>query len=155
MKMRAVVLTVVTCLVALTLCFAADDPMVGTWKLNEAKSKIAAGSPKNSTVVYEADGENIKCTIEGLDAKGNQTHIEWTGKFDGQDYPLTGDPNGDTRAFKKIGNRSTEGITKKNGKVTSIARIVVAPNGKSRTVTANLTDAAGKKIHLVAFYDKE
>lgn len=155
MKMRAVVLTVVSCFVALAVCFAADDPNLGTWKLNEAKSKLLAGAPKNSTVVYEAAGDNIKCTIEGMDAKGNPTHIEWTGKFDGQDYPLTGDPTGDMRAFKKIGNRSMEGITKKDGKVTSVARIVVAANGKSRTVSANLTDAAGKKLHMVAVYDRE
>lgn len=155
MKMRAVVLTVVTCFVALTLSFAADDPLLGTWKLNEAKSKLVAGGPKNNTVIYEAAGDSIKCTIEGVDAKGNPTHIEWTGKFDGQDYPLTGDPNGDMRAYKKIGNRSMEGITKKNGKVTSIARVVVATNGKSRTVSVNLTDADGKKSQMVAVYDRE
>jgi len=40
------------CFIGVAVCFAADAFM-GTWKLNEAKSKIGAGSPKNSTVVYE------------------------------------------------------------------------------------------------------
>jgi len=40
---------------------------MGTWKLNEAKSKIGAGSPKNSTVVYEAAGDSVKVTVDGTD----------------------------------------------------------------------------------------
>jgi hypothetical protein len=67
MKARSIFLSLVTCLVALTLCFA-QDAMLGTWKLNESKSKIASGTPKNNTVVIEAAGENMKVTIDGVDA---------------------------------------------------------------------------------------
>lgn len=156
MKRRSAILILGTCFVSLTLCFAADNPMLGTWKLNEAKSKLAAGVPKNNTVTYEVAGDDIKCTIEGVDAQGNATHIEWTGKFDGKDYPLTGDPGqGDTRAYKKVGERTMQGITKKNGKVTSTSRIAIAADGKSRTVTTDLTDISGKKAHNVWFYDKQ
>jgi hypothetical protein len=58
MKARATVLTLALCFVGVALCFAADGFM-GTWKLNEAKSKIGPGTPKNSTVVYEAAGDNV------------------------------------------------------------------------------------------------
>ena len=54
-------------LCALTLCFA--RPMMGTWKLNEAKSKFARWRAKSMTVVYEAGGDNLKCTIDGVDGK--------------------------------------------------------------------------------------
>jgi hypothetical protein len=40
---------------------------MGTWKLNEAKSKLAAGLPKNTSVTYEAAGDNIKATVDGVD----------------------------------------------------------------------------------------
>jgi flavin-dependent dehydrogenase len=59
------------------------------------------------------------------------------------------------RAYKKINERTMEGTTKKDGKVTGSSRIVVAADGKSRTVTTNLTDLAGKKTHNVAFYDQQ
>ena len=59
MKARTVLLTLVLCFLAGAACFASDIQM-GTWKLYEAKSKIATGSPKNSTVVYEAAGDSIK-----------------------------------------------------------------------------------------------
>ena len=56
MKARATVVTLALCFVSVAVCFAADSFM-GTWKLNDAKSKIGAGSPKNTTVVYEAAGD--------------------------------------------------------------------------------------------------
>jgi len=107
MNTRTVVLTLVTCFVGLTLCFA-DDANMGTWKLNEAKSKFSAGSLKNSTVIYEAAGDNVKVTVDGVDGDGKPAHNEWTGKFDGKDYPVTGDPNSDARSYKKIDNRTLE-----------------------------------------------
>jgi hypothetical protein len=154
MKTRNVMLTIMMCFIGLTVCFAAS-PMIGTWKLNEAKSKIGSGATKNSTVVYEAAGDSIKCTIDGVDAQGKAVHIEWTGKFDGKDYPLTGDPNGDMRSYKKINDRTMDGITKKDGKVTGTSRIAVSADGKTRTVTSNLTDSMGMKTHNLAFYDKQ
>ena len=57
MKARSMVIFLVTCFVALTWCFA-RDAMMGTWKLNEAKSKIGARS-ENNTVMIEASGENV------------------------------------------------------------------------------------------------
>ena len=154
MKLRTTVLLLVTLLIGATMCFAAD-PNIGTWKLNEAKSKIAAGLSKNLTVTYEAAGDGIKATVEGVDGQGKPTHTEWTGKYDGKDYPVTGDPTSDTRSLKKINDRTLELTAKKDGKVTITGRIVVAADGKSRTLTANWTDAMGKKAKSVAVYDKQ
>ena len=133
----------------------ASDINLGTWKLNEAKSKIPAGAAKNNTVVYEAVGDSIKATVDGTDGSGKAMHNEWTGKFDGKDYPVTGDPTSDTRAYKKVGSRSLDLTVKKDGKVTISGRIVVAADGKSRTLTASGTDAMGKKIKSVSVYDKQ
>ena len=43
----------------------ADDPQMGTWKLNETKSKFAPGATKNHTVIYETAGDNVKVTADG------------------------------------------------------------------------------------------
>lgn len=132
---------------------AADDSMMGTWKLNEAKSKIAPSAPKNHTVVYAAAGDQIKVTVDGKDGEGKTLHSEWTGKFDGKDYPVTGDNTADTRSYKKEG-KDLELTNKKAGKVTVTGKIVVSADGKTRTVTINLTDAKGEKITSTAVYDK-
>src|SRR6201997_2653638 len=102
MRTRAFFLTFAVLFVAAAICLAADDVQIGTWKLNEAKSKIGAGAPKNTTVVYEAAGDNVKVTVDGVDADGKPSHNEWVGKFDGKDYPLTGDSTSDTRSYKRI-----------------------------------------------------
>jgi hypothetical protein len=154
MKPRSVLLTLVLCLLAGAVCFASDVQM-GTWKLNEAQSKIAAGTPKNSTVVYEAAGDSVKVTIDGNAADGTATHSEWTGKFDGKDYPSTGNPNEDMRSVKQIDDHTLHVTSKKGGKVVLTAHVVVAADGKSRTVTATGTDAQGRKYKSTAVYDKQ
>ncbi|MGA2355158.1 MAG: hypothetical protein ABSG02_11720 [Terriglobales bacterium] len=154
MKTRTITIAVAVCFVAVAVSFA-SNPNMGTWKLNEAKSKFPPMSPKNNTVVYEAAGDNIKVTVDGVDGGGKPTHNEWTGKLDGKDYPLTGDPSADTRSYKKIDDRTTELTNKKAGKVTVTGRIVIAADGKSRTVTVTATDADGKKVKSTAVYDKQ
>jgi len=153
MKARTIALTFVMCFVGLTLCFA--SPIMGTWKLNEAKSKFTPGAPKNHTVVYEAAGDNIKVTVDGVDSEGKPTHNEWTGKFDGKDYPLTGDSMSDSRSYKKINGNTMELTNKKDGKPTVTARIVVSADGKTRTVTLHATDPKGKKVSETAVYEKQ
>ena len=154
MKPRTIVMTLVTCLIGLTLCFA-DNANMGSWKLNESKSKLSPGMPKNTMVVYEAAGDSVKVTVDGVDAQGAPTHNEWTGKFDGKDYPLTGDPSADMRAYKEVNDHTLQLTNKKGGKVTLSGRIVVSADGKSRTVTVSGTDATGKKIKSTTVYDKQ
>jgi hypothetical protein len=136
------------------LCFA-DDPQMGTWKLNEANSMVTPGEGKVTMVVYEAAGDNVKVTVNGTDKDGNATHNEWTGKFDGKDYPVTGDPTSDARSYKKINNRTMDFAIKKSGKVTITGRIVVSADDKSRTVTTTGTGPNGKKVKNKAVYDKQ
>jgi hypothetical protein len=154
MKTRTITLIMALCFIVAAVCLA-SDVNIGTWKLNEAKSTFPSGATKNQTVVYQAAGDQMKVTIEGTTADGKPVHIEWTGKFDGKFYPLTGDPNNDERSYKKIDARTLAGTTKKGGKVTSNSRIVVAADGKSRTVTSTGTNAKGEKVKTVAAYDKE
>jgi hypothetical protein len=111
--------------------------------------------PKNLTVVYEADGDNVKGTIDGVDGMGMPTHNEWTGKFDGKDYPVTGDPTSDTRAIKQIDTHNYELTVKKGGKVTMSGKAMISADGKTRTVTVSGTNAAGKKVEGTSVYDKQ
>jgi len=155
MKTQIIGLTLALSFVAGATCFAADDPQIGTWKLNEAKSKLTRDAGKNTTVVYEAAGDQVKVVIDGTDKDGKPTHNEWTGKFDGKDYAVTGDPKSDMRSYKQIDSHTMQFVIKKDGKTTVTGRITVAADGKSRTVTANGTDAHGKKAHEKAAYDKQ
>jgi hypothetical protein len=154
MKTKTILLTLAVCVFAVAVSFAAN-PNMGTWKLNEAKSKLPATAVKNNTVVYEAAGDSIKVTVDGTDAEGKPTHNEWTGKFDGKDYPLIGDPSADTRSYKVVNDNTTDLTNKKGGKTTLSGRIVVSADGKSRSVTVSGTDSKGMKVKYTAVYDKQ
>jgi hypothetical protein len=154
MKTRTIVLTLALCFIGAAVCFA-QSPFMGTWKLNEAKSTLAPGMPKNNTVVYEAEGINVKVTIDGTDGAGNGAHNEWTGQFDGKDYPVKGDPNSDSRSYTRKGIEELDFAVKNGSKVTTTGRIVVSDDGKSRTVTARGTDAKGKEFKSTDVYDKQ
>jgi hypothetical protein len=154
MKTKALGLTLAFCFWGGALCFAAD-PLIGTWKLNDAKSKFTPGTTKNTMVVYEAAGDQVKVTVTGVDAKGKPTRNQWTGRFDGKNYPVTGDPNFDARSYKKIDDR-TLGLTNwYHGRVAGTGRIVASADGKSRTVTSSGTTAKGKDFKTTAVYDKQ
>ena len=153
MKAKTIALTISLFFASVAMGFQ-NSPQMGTWKLNEAKSKLA-GKARNHTVVYEAAGDQIKVTVDGVDESGAAVHSEWTGKFDGKDYPVTGDANSDVRSYRMI-NKNTLALSgKKNGKVTLSGRVVVSRDGKTRTVTTTATNAQGKKVKNVAVYDKQ
>jgi len=173
MKTKTIGLTLAFCFLAGAVCWAAD-PQMGTWKLNEAKSKFAPGTAKNTMVVYkDAMGGKVKIMTDGVNAAGKPAHSEWTGKFDGNDYSVTGDPTSDARSYTKLDDRTLDFTVKKGGKITITGRVVVAADGKSRTVTTSgtsgvatstgrawqrgdfLTPEKGKKYKNIAVFDKQ
>jgi hypothetical protein len=148
-----------TLALTLALCFAgtafAQNANMGIWKLNEAKSKIPAGYMKNTTVTYEMDGGNVKVTTDGTDRDGKPMQTSWTGKFDGKDYPLTGDPTADTRTYTQVNDHTLRLSNKMGGKVVTSGTITVAADGKTRTLKVSGTDKDGKKVSSTAVYDKQ
>jgi len=153
MKARIVLATLVGFIAALALYAA--DPNLGTWKLNESKSKLAPSGAKNTLVVYTAVGDSVKVTVDGVDWKGKTFQAEWTGKFDGKDYPLKGDPLGDSWSYTKVDARTLALTAKVGDKTIYTSKIVVSPDGKTRTVTSSATDDQGKKYSTTAVYDKQ
>jgi hypothetical protein len=150
MKTRIFLASLATVLVGASLALAAEMQM-GTWKLNEAKSKMPAGMAKNTMVVYSMDGDMIKCVVDGVDKDGKPAHNEWKGKFDGKDYAVTGDPASDMRSAKKADAHTLDLAVKKDGKTTMTGKAVISHDGKTRTLTMKTAD--GKTA--TAVYDKQ
>ena len=138
---------------ASAVCFAAN-PQMGTWKLDEAKSKLAPGMGKSTTVIYTQTGDKIEVTVDGVDKDGKPTHGVWVGKWDGKAYKATGNLPWDSAAYQVVNDYSNNITTMKNGKVAWTGTIVVTKDGKSRTVTTQGTDANGKKFMSKAVYHK-
>jgi len=153
MKTRIAVMALAVSFMAAGACFAAN-PHLGTWKLNEAKSKLVPGMGRNTTVTYTEEKDKIKVTVEGVDKDGKPTHSVWVGKFDGKAYPVKGNLPYNSVAYKVVDDRTNDITTMKDGKMAWSGKITVAADGKSRTVTINGTDEKGKKFKATAVYDK-
>ena len=138
-----------------TAAASTGNSFMGTWKLNEAKSNIETGSPKNHKVVYSPAGDQTKIVVDGTDTKGKPSHTEWVGKFDGKYYHVKGDSMAELRAYKMVNDRTMDFTVKHHGTVMVTGHIVVSANGKSRTVTTRRVDVNGKRFASTAVYDKQ
>jgi uncharacterized Ntn-hydrolase superfamily protein len=135
--------------------FAASAHM-GTWKLNEAKSKFAPGATKNTTVTYTAAKDDmIMLTVHGVDKDGKAVHWTWMGTFDGQPYKVEGNAAVNTFGVKIANDHMNDTTGMKDGKVVMTGVITVSKDGKSSTATTTMTNAEGEKRTDMAYYDKE
>jgi hypothetical protein len=133
----------------------AADPVVGTWKMNAAKSKFDPGPPlKSLTIIFAPAGEGIKAAADVVTADGAPGHTEFTAQYDGKDYPITGSPTADTVTLKKIDATTSERTDKKGGKVVATFIRKLSPDGKSMTVTQTGTDPQGRAFTNTVVLDK-
>jgi hypothetical protein len=132
------------------------DPLDGTWTLNAAKSKFNAGpSIKSQTRKYEISGDEVKQTLDGVDASGKPTHMTFTAHYDGKDYPVSGNPDADTISVKRTGTHSAKSVLKKDGKPTLTTVRHVSKDGKTLTMTTTGTNAKGEKVDNILVFDRQ
>ena len=134
----------------------AADPLVGTWKLNVAKSTYSPGpTPKSITAKIEAAGEGEKLTADGVRGDDTPIRVEYTAQYDGKDYPISGSPMADTVSLKRLDANTTERTDKKGGKVVQTLTRKLSSDGKTLTVTIKGTDAEGRPINNLAMFEKQ
>jgi hypothetical protein len=131
---------------------AQDDPLLGTWKLNLAKSTFHfSRAPKSNVHKYESFGsDGVKATADVVDADGKKIHFTYSLKFDGKFYPVVGDPARDMTSLKRFDVDTGEGANMKEGNVINTSRHVLSKDGKILTVTLN-----GAKGTDVRIYEKQ
>src|SRR5438132_7209782 len=114
-KTRIAVMALALSFMTAGACFAAN-PHMGTWKLNEAKSKLAPGMGKSTTVTYSEQGDKIRVAVNGMDKDGKPTQGVWVGKWDGRAYKAKGNLSWDSAAYKVVNDYTNDITTMKNGK---------------------------------------
>ena len=138
------------CILPAAVRAQAADPLAGTWRLNVAQSKYAnAAPPKSQTTTLQAVEGGLREIVERVNADGTSTRWEVTARYDGRDYPVKGDPSRDTVAMTRTDGSTVDIVNKKGGAVVSRMRIVVAPDGKSRTNT--VLDPSGRQTAVLHF----
>jgi hypothetical protein len=146
------------CLVAPALMKADASALVGTWKLNVAKSTFSgAPAPKSMTRTITADGDSVTYSFDGTAADGSALKYSFTVKYDGKDYAITGTgPNGsDHINLKQVNSHMTQGTLKIGDKVVATVHTTVSHDGKTTTVNSKGTDKDGKAVKQNQVYDKQ
>jgi len=138
--------------------FGADNSL-GTWKRNMEKSKAnppASNPVKSLTTVREASGDSVKVTNTGVRQDGTSADWSYTAKYDGKEYPVTGNAAFDTISVKQIdANTFSTVARKKDGKYHTTGRMVISKDGKTSTLTTKGTNGDGKPFTQTIVYDKQ
>jgi len=134
----------------------ADNPMIGTWKVNLAKSTYVPGpAPRSATTKFDPWEDGVRVTGNQVDAQGNNIHFEVAAKFDGKEYPIKGSPIADAISLRRIDERQTDVIWKKEGKVTMTGKSVISADGRTTTLTQTGKDPQGRTVNNVIISEKQ
>jgi hypothetical protein len=110
---------------------------------------------KSVTVKNEGIDNGLKSIQDGVDADGKTFHTEWTGKYDGKDYPLKGDPTLDMSSLTKIDANTFVGVDKKAGKEVARYKFAFSKDEKTVTMTGKGKDSKGQEYNFTLVYDKQ
>jgi hypothetical protein len=86
--------------------------------------------------------------------RGGVAHLEWTGRFDGRDYPVHGVEEVVSYAYRPAGPRAYDIVTKLDGRASAVSRAELSPDGRSITTRTSGTDASGRFVTTVTVYVK-
>ena len=137
---------------------AADDPFVGTWKLNLAKSKYNPGPPpKSGSNIFEPAPGGLKLIVRNVDTGGKPTSFERVELYDAKTHPAHGEGRigPDAISAKRVDPYTIEVTSYKNGKVITHTTRKVSQDGKTMTSTSKGTDAKGQPLDELRFFEKQ
>jgi hypothetical protein len=136
--------------------FAQTDPLIGTWKLNLARSTYTAGpTPRSQTLNIQAAGANHTAINDQVDAAGKSIRLVFARIYDGQSHPTTGSPDIDSSTYTRVDASTVICTRTKAGKVVVVCSRVLSQDGKTLTITNRGVNAAGQPVNNVAVYEKQ
>src|SRR5712671_6211537 len=113
-----------------------NNPFLGTWKLNVAKSTFVGPAQRSGITTYAPDAEGVvKNNGEVVDAQGQTFKYTFTHIYDGKPHPFIGVALFNETTYNRINASTVNYIRSKDGKTVSMGSLVIADDGKSHTVT--------------------
>jgi hypothetical protein len=139
-----------------TVAMAADDPFVGTWKMNVAKSKFNLGpAPKSRTQTITTQGNGHKVVTDSVSADGTSNHQEIITMLDGKERPVTGNPNADRRIQTRIDANTITNVLTKGGRVVASMRLILSQDHQTLTTFQKGKNQKGEEQNNTIVWDKQ
>ena len=132
------------------------DPVVGTWKLNLAKSTFGGGPALKSQIrTYSQSARGITLKMKTVSAEGKETTTQTMYHLDGKDYPSKGNPDFDSLSGMQIDTNTKEFTLKRAGKPVGKIRRAVSKDGKILTINFVISNANGVQTAALTAFDKQ
>ncbi len=139
----------------------AQDPSIGKWKLNLAKSKTPpseTANVKEAVIEMRALDANTYESISTTTQKDGKTVVvKWTVPISGgiQKYQQGGPAQGISIVAAKIDPHHIVNIYLQDGKQVFLMQMNISPDGKTFTGSAQVPTPQGKPFEYLVVYDKQ
>lgn len=135
---------------------SAEDPVLGTWRLNVARSTFTPGPGwQSQTRTYRAIPAGVAVEWTGVDAAGARMQVSYIYAYDGRDYPMVGSASYDTLNAVRIDARTVRSEEKRAGVVVGVAVRSVSPDGRVLTITDEGTNRSGRAFSQILVFDRQ
>lgn len=132
----------------------AQNPMVGNWTFNAAKSTSAAALPKKRDVTITQKGADITVVVDEVAADGSVAKWQFTTKGDGKAVPVTGWSLADS-VTSTITGRTGKSVYTKAGKPVMESNTDVSADGKVLVIKGTRPGPDGKPLAYSSHYDRK
>ena len=146
-------LSVLTVAPGVTVAQSVNDSAVGAWTLNRAKSTFSGPVPYGRVMKFEVAGDAIKETTYTFSTDKPSVVVEFTARFDGNDYPISNSIL-NTVSLKRVDDDTVERTGKIQGQVVETETRTVSDKGKVLTVTTKGT-RDGAEYSSVQVYERQ
>ena len=140
---------------AACLCAQQQAPWIGTWQQVPPETKWFDPWPyQKVTLRIEPSDEGLRVVYDMVRRRGGMQHMEWSGRFDGRDYPVQGVDYVLTNAYRKLSDRGYEIVVRVDGRAAAVATAVVSSDGQTLNVDTKEQDAKGRTVTTTARYQR-
>jgi hypothetical protein len=128
----------------------------GTWELDAQSANPRRATPYKRVIltVEPREDDGLKVTYDMVGTRGGTSHMEWTGAFDGSDYPVQGVDYVLTNAYSRVGDPGYSIVVKVDGAVRATTRVTLSPDRNRLTTVTTEKDASGRTVESTAVYDR-
>ena len=131
---------------------AADDPVIGQWRLDVSKSKYSPGpGPKSETRTYRSTDDGVQAVIVRTHQDGRVETIEYGANYDSVNH-VVGTPDYDAVRLTRVDANTSQATLSHAGKLFGTARRVIAADGMSMII--EFRQESQRPIHNLVHYVK-